>query len=68
MSGDQRPRRWLSVFETAQELSLSVAGVRKMIARGEIPAVHLGRTVRIPVDKLEAMLDAQLRAGAGNAR
>jgi excisionase family DNA binding protein len=56
-------RRWISVHETAELIGLSVAGVRKKIARGEIPAVHLGRTVRIPVDKLEAMLDAQLKAG-----
>lgn len=60
-------RAWCSVSETAQLLGLSISGVRKLIARNEIPAVHLGRTVRIPIGKLEAQLEAQLKA-AGRAR
>jgi len=60
-------RRWISPRECAELLGLSVAGVRKMISRGEIPAVHLGRTVRVPAVELERRLDAQLKA-AGSAR
>jgi len=61
-------RRFISVFETSELLGLSVAGIRKLIGRGEIPAVHLGRTVRVDLRALESKLDAQLKAGAGSAR
>ncbi|MEN6560095.1 MAG: helix-turn-helix domain-containing protein [Acidobacteriota bacterium] len=53
-------RRWISTRECAELLGLSIAGVRKMISRGEIPAVHLGRTVRVDGRELERRLDAQL--------
>ena len=61
-------RRWISPRECAELLGLSVAGVRKMIARSEIRAVHLGRTVRVDGRELERRLDAQLKANAGSAR
>jgi len=54
-------RHWLSVNETAELLGLSVPGVRKMIARDEIPAVHLGRTVRVDGRELERRLEQQLK-------
>lgn len=56
-------RKWISPAEASILLGLSVSGVRKLIGRGEIPAVRLGRTVRIPIGKLEAQLKA-----AGSAR
>ena len=59
---DQTKRRWFNVKETASSLGLSVAGVRKMIARGEIPAVHVGRTVRVDGRKLECQLEGQTLA------
>ncbi|MBE3111418.1 MAG: helix-turn-helix domain-containing protein [Acidobacteria bacterium] len=62
-----RNRKWISVSETAELFGLSVAGVRKMIARGEIPAVHLGRTVRVDERELSRRLDEQLK-GAGSSR
>jgi excisionase family DNA binding protein len=55
-------RRFISVLETAELLGLSVPGVRKLIARGEIQAVHLGRTVRVDRTRLEAQLERQMKA------
>jgi excisionase family DNA binding protein len=53
-------RRWISVSEAAAYLGLHPHGVRKMIYRGTIPAVHVGRSVRVDLKRLEAQLEAQL--------
>lgn len=39
---------YVSVFEFAAHFDINPATVRRMIARGEIEAVRVGRTVRIP--------------------
>ena len=39
--------RLLTVGEAARQLSLSERTVRRMIAGGDLPAVRLGRAVRI---------------------
>ncbi|MBE3109988.1 MAG: helix-turn-helix domain-containing protein [Acidobacteria bacterium] len=57
-------RKWISVFETSELLGLSVSGIRKLISRGEIPCVRLGRTLRIPLHKLEGQLEAQLKGSS----
>ncbi len=61
-------RRWASVEEVAERLSLSVSGVRKLVARGLIPSVHVGRSVRVDLRTLEANLDDQLRRQTGAPR
>lgn len=53
------PRRWITVDETASLLSLHPMSVRKMIARGEIGAVHIGRAVRVDLRELERRLEQQ---------
>ncbi len=45
-------RRWLRVADVAQTLSVSPRLVYKMIDNGDLPAVQLGRAVRIPMDAL----------------
>jgi excisionase family DNA binding protein len=52
-------RRWITVGETAQLLSLSASGVRKMLNRGLIPCTRLGRVVRIDLRELERRLEDQ---------
>ena len=48
--------QFITVAETAQRLGLSVPTVRRMIARGEIPARRFGkRTLRVPVEALAAV-------------
>lgn len=54
------PRRWISPAECAQVTGLSVSGVRKLIARGQIKAVRLGRAVRVDLRQLEAGLEKQM--------
>ncbi|MGA2363524.1 MAG: helix-turn-helix domain-containing protein [Candidatus Aminicenantales bacterium] len=54
-------RRWISPSACAEFLGLSVSGVRKKINRSEIPAVHLGRTVRVDLRALETQLERQMK-------
>lgn len=56
------PRRWISVSEAAAYLSISTSGARKMITRGEIAAVRLGRALRIDLRQLEAGLERQMQS------
>jgi len=53
------PRRWITVDETASLFSLHPMSVRKMIARGEIGAVRIGRAVRVDLRELERRLEQQ---------
>jgi excisionase family DNA binding protein len=57
-------RRWITVNECAELLSLHPMSVRKIIARGKIPAVRIGRTVRVDLRALEAQLEEQVKGQA----
>jgi len=46
-------RRWITVQEAAEFTHLNPLTVRDMIARGIIPAVRLGRAVRVDLQALE---------------
>jgi len=46
-------RRWITVQEAAKYTHLHRFTVRDMIARGIIPAVRLGRAVRVDLQALE---------------
>ena len=52
------PDKFLTVKEVAERLLLNQQTVRNLIDRGTIPAVHVGRRVRIP----QADFDRYLRA------
>lgn len=56
--------RWISVNECAELLSLHPLSVRKFIARGKIPAVRIGRTVRVDLRTLETQLETQAQGQA----
>lgn len=45
----------LTIRETAAELGISVRTVRRSIDRGDIPAIRLGRTIRVPARALEQL-------------
>ena len=61
MSEDFPGRRYISVRECAEYLSLHLQTVYSYIAQGKIPAVRVGRAVRVDLRRLEAQLDAQVR-------
>ena len=47
--------QWLTVAEVALALKVSERTIRRLIADGSLPAVHIGRSVRIRPADLEAM-------------
>jgi excisionase family DNA binding protein len=49
----------LTIEELARFLRISRAKAYELAARGEIPTVRMGRSVRVRRDRLEAWLDAQ---------
>jgi excisionase family DNA binding protein len=54
-------RRWVSPKETASLLGLSRATIDRLIAKGEIPAARVGRSLRIDFKKLEARLEDETK-------
>ena len=61
-------RRWISISEAAELVSMSSSGLRKLIARDILPIARLGRTIRIDRLRLEEQLEAQLRQRPANGR
>jgi len=55
-------RRWLTVNEVAQMLSLHPVTVRRKIDRGEIKTSRIGRTIRIDLKRLEAELEREMNS------
>ena len=53
----------LTIPEVADLLKLSRAQVYALTARGDIPSVRIGRSVRVRRDRLEHWLDRQERGG-----
>ena len=59
MSRDRRPPlpKLHPINEVAEILGLSTRTVGRMITRGELPACHLGRSVRVHPDDLSDYVD-----------
>jgi excisionase family DNA binding protein len=49
----------LSVTDVCNRLALSRPTVGRMVKRGELPAIKVGRRVLFAADKLDAWLDAR---------
>jgi excisionase family DNA binding protein len=49
-------KEYLTIRETSEFLSVSTQTVRAMIKRGELPAVKIGKLVRISKGAIDAML------------
>ena len=58
MQQERRPLDLLTVAETASRLGVSTKTVRRVIARGELHAVHIGRAVRIDPEEIERLIKA----------
>ena len=52
-------RRWISVSEASKYLSIHEITCRRLIDRGEIPAVRIGGSVRVDFKKLVETLEEQ---------
>lgn len=53
----ERPRlRYLTVAEVAETMRVSKMTVYRLTKSGELPAVRVGRSYRVPEDALEAYL------------
>jgi excisionase family DNA binding protein len=65
MTVQQRPL--LTIAETGTRLNLNERTVRRLIARGDLPAVRLGNSIRVDPDDLEAWLEERLISREGSA-
>lgn len=61
-----QPRKLLSIPTTAGRLDVSITTVRRLIRRGELPALRVGTQFRIDPDELEEWLNRS-RASGGPA-
>lgn len=50
---------WLRVRDAAERLGVSASFIKQRVAANEIPHRHLGRSVRIHVDELDAWADSK---------
>ena len=53
-------QRLLTAAEVADDLRVSTMTVYRLIRRGELPAVRVGRNYRVRVADLQTYLDAQV--------
>lgn len=56
-------RLLLKPAEAADLIGLGRSKVYALIASGEIPAIRIGTSVRVPVDRLRAWLNAKAQDG-----
>ena len=69
MASDVRERLLLRVPEAAEWLSVGRSTVYELVQRGELPTVHIGRSVRIPAAAVRAWVEQQAaEADAGLLR
>jgi excisionase family DNA binding protein len=56
-TGPERPRqRYLTVAEVAETMRVSKMTVYRLTRSGELPAVRVGRSYRVPQEALDAFL------------
>jgi excisionase family DNA binding protein len=64
LGGSGHPRRLLTLVEAADLLGVSVASVRRLIWRGDLPTVRLTRRVQVDGRDLERLIErAKARGG-----
>jgi excisionase family DNA binding protein len=52
--------RYLTVSEVAAALRVSNMTVYRLVSSGELPAVKIGRSLRLPVDEVDRYLAGRL--------
>ena len=55
----------LTIKEVAREFKVSEKTVSRMVQKGEIPSLRIGRNIRIPTDQLKDWVQAQTRYNLG---
>ena len=61
----REPPVTISVQVAAATLGVSRTTAYRLAATGEIPAVRVGRSLRVPVHRLVALLDGKTAANGG---
>ena len=51
----------LTIKEVAREFKVSEKTVSRMVQKGEIPSLRIGRNIRIPTDQLKDWIQQQCR-------
>jgi len=51
--------RFLTVSEAATRLQISAKTIRRLIDRGDLPALRIGHLIRIPEESFESFLKAR---------
>lgn len=59
---ENEPTLLLRVPEVAATLGIARSLAYEMARDGRLPAIHIGKAVRVPRRRLEAWIDAQARA------
>ena len=55
----EKHHEWLKVSEVAEELRIAHSRAYELVADGEIPAVKIGRSVRVSRKELDRWLEDQ---------
>jgi putative molybdopterin biosynthesis protein len=56
---DEQEHEWLKVPEVAEVLRIARSRAYELVADGEIPAVRIGRSIRVNRNELERWLEGQ---------
>jgi excisionase family DNA binding protein len=65
MATEDRPRRrYLTVAEVAETMRVSKMTVYRLTKSGELPAVRVGRSYRVPQDALDSYLERSMTDGS----
>jgi len=54
-------RRWITPKEAAEYLSLHPVSIYRLIAKGVIPSVKIGHSVRVDLKALDELLERQIK-------
>jgi excisionase family DNA binding protein len=56
-TNDERTVLLLTMIDAARALSIGRTTMYELVAAGDIDVVHIGRSVRVPVDALHAFVE-----------